>query len=83
MEVFVHGDENEIEVKVGGQTYIGDLHEMSEDDDGPEMWQIDGEMLETDSIICRQSLEDLARSFLEAREITFSKLTVTSDSFTE
>ncbi len=83
MDVQVTGDENEITIEVGDQTYAGDLHQMAEDDDGPETWQIDGEMLETDSIICLSGLEDLAREFLERRGIEFDSITVESDSFSD
>ena len=82
MQASVMGDENEIEIKVGNTVYSGELYEMSEDDDeGPEVWQIDGTKIETESIICKGSLEDLARSFLEARGIEVTSITVDSDSF--
>jgi len=79
----VTGDENEISIEVGGVTYTGDLHEASEDDEGPEIWQIDGEMLETESILCLVGLEDLAREFLERRGIEVSGFDVRSESFRE
>lgn len=83
MRATVVGDENEIRIEVDGVTYLGDLHEASEDDDGPEIWQIDGEMLETEAILCLTSLEDLAREFLERRGIAVTSLEVSSDSFRE
>ncbi len=83
MKVCVAGDENEIQIEVGGKTYMGDLHEASVDDDGPEIWQIDGLLLETDQILCLNSLESLARDFLEQRGIQFDELSVSSDSFRE
>ena len=79
----VMGDENEISIEVDGKTYSGDLHQASEDEDGPEIWQIDGEMLETEQILCLVSLEDLARDFFERRGIPVTEIRVSSDSFSE
>lgn len=83
MKAVVVGDENEIEIQVDGKTYSGDLQEMSEDEDGPEIWNIDGLLLEAEQILCLGSLESLARDFLEKRGIAYTEMTVSSDSFRE
>ncbi len=83
MKVLVIGDENEIQIQVDGKTYSGDLHEMSDDEDGPEIWNIDGVLIESEQILCLNGLESLAREFLEKRGIACSEMSVTSDSFKE
>ena len=81
--VHVVGDENEIEITVGESTYTGDLHQMSDDEEGPEIWQIDGDKFEVEQILSRTDLADLARSFLEGRGISCDGITVDSESFDE
>ena len=85
MNVSVCGDENEIQIQVGDKTFLGDLFQAADDpdDDGSEIWEIDGLQIETEQILCKASLEDLAREFLLRRSIPFSSITVTSDSFRE
>lgn len=83
MKVQVEGDENEIEIRVGDKLYTGDLSSMSEDDTGPEIWEIDGLIIETEQILCLGDLEDLATEFLEQRKIDFDSIEVTSESFDE
>lgn len=79
----VMGDENEITIELDGVTYSGDLHQMSDEEFGPETWQIDGDLFEVESITSLDALEELAREFLERRAIEFSTMTVESDSFDE
>jgi hypothetical protein len=56
---------------------------MSDDEDGPEIWNIDGVLIESEQILCLNGLESLAREFLEKRGIACSEMSVTSDSFKE
>lgn len=83
MKVQVTGDENEIEIQVGEQFFTGDLSELSEGDEGPEIWEVDGLELECEQILCLNDLEDLARQFLAARKINYNEIEVESDSFEE